>query len=95
VLDQLLNYRQGKTTILISHRPKVIQRADWIIMLEKGKLKIQGTPEDLSSLAGEHLDFLDNVVPSTQNLVLQAASFSAQGDFSNNGNGKAANLNHS
>ena len=28
VLDRLLEYRQGKTTILISHRPKVIQRAD-------------------------------------------------------------------
>ena len=70
VLDQLLNYRCGKTTLMISHRPKVIQRADWIVMLERGKLKIQGTPEDLSSVAGDHLDFLDDVVPSTKNLIL-------------------------
>ncbi|MHC5831338.1 MAG: ATP-binding cassette domain-containing protein, partial [Nostoc sp.] len=27
VLDNVLQYRQGKTTILISHRPRVIQRA--------------------------------------------------------------------
>lgn len=70
VLDQLLSSRQGKTTIMISHRPKVIQRADWIIMLEKGKLQIQGTPEELHSLAGDHLDFLDDFVPSSKNIVI-------------------------
>lgn len=61
VLNQLLTHRQGQTTILISHRPKVIQQADWIVMLEKGQLKIQGSPETLSQQAGDHLDFLDGV----------------------------------
>lgn len=60
VLDRLLYHRQGKTTIMISHRPKVIERADWIVMLEKGELKIQGTPDELRHMAGEHLDFLDS-----------------------------------
>lgn len=73
VLDRLLEYRRGKTTIMISHRPKVIQRADWIVMLERGKLKIQGTPEDLISVAGKHLDFLDDFVPVTKNLVLSSS----------------------
>jgi ATP-binding cassette subfamily C protein len=58
VLDQLLEHRQGKTTIMISHRPRVIQRADWIVLLEQGQLKLQGSLEDLSSQAGDHLDFL-------------------------------------
>ena len=58
VLNKLLFYRQGKTTILISHRPRVINRADWIVLLEQGKVKIQGTPEELRSLIGDHLDFL-------------------------------------
>ncbi|MBD0345763.1 MAG: peptidase domain-containing ABC transporter, partial [Coleofasciculus sp. Co-bin14] len=58
VLDQLLEHRQGKTTIMISHRPRVIQRADWIVLLEQGRLKLQGSLEDLSSQAGDHLDFL-------------------------------------
>ena len=58
VLDNLLFYRQGKTTILISHRPRVIMRADWIILLDKGKLKLQGSPQDLQQLEGEHLQFL-------------------------------------
>ncbi len=58
VLNQILFHRHGKTTILISHRPRVIQRADWIILLEQGRLKLQGTVEDLNSQAGDHLDFL-------------------------------------
>ena len=63
VLDKLLYYRQDKTTIMISHRPKVIQRADWIVMLENGRLKIQGKPEELRQIKGEHLDFLDDFLP--------------------------------
>ncbi len=58
VLDKLLFYRQGKTTIMISHRPRVIMRADWLILLEKGQLKLQGSPQDLQQLEGEHLQFL-------------------------------------
>ena len=63
VLDRLLHYRQGKTTIMISHRPKVIQRADSIVLLDEGRLNIQGTPEELNHLPGEHLDFLDDFLP--------------------------------
>ncbi|MEC4812016.1 MAG: peptidase domain-containing ABC transporter [Scytonema sp. PMC 1069.18] len=61
VLNQLLTHRQGQTTILISHRPKVIQQADWIVMLEQGQLKIQGSPEVLCHQPGDHLDFLGGV----------------------------------
>jgi ABC-type bacteriocin/lantibiotic exporter with double-glycine peptidase domain len=60
VLEKLLQYRSGQTTILISHRPRVIQRADWIVFLEKGQVKIAGTPAELSAQAGSHLHFLDN-----------------------------------
>ena len=58
VLDRLLNNRHGKTTIIISHRPRVINRADWIILLEQGKLKLQGSLDELKVQPGEHLDFL-------------------------------------
>ncbi|MDZ7954181.1 peptidase domain-containing ABC transporter [Nostoc sp. DedQUE09] len=70
VLDRLLSHRHNQTTILISHRPKVIQRADLIVFLEQGRLKIQGTPEELRSLPGEHLDFLDDLFPSQNGLAL-------------------------
>lgn len=58
MLDRLLWHRRGKTTILISHRPRVIDRADWIVLLDRGKLKVQGSLADLQAQSGEHLDFL-------------------------------------
>ncbi|MBV6622468.1 MAG: peptidase domain-containing ABC transporter [Rivularia sp. (in: Bacteria)] len=69
VLKQLLTHRQGQTTILISHRPRVIRQADWIIMLEEGKLNIQGSPEVLSQQPGEHLDFLGGIDLSINKFV--------------------------
>jgi ATP-binding cassette, subfamily C, bacterial len=58
VLDRLLFDRRGKTTIIISHRPRVIMRADWLIFLNKGQLQMQGNPQELQQLEGEHLQFL-------------------------------------
>ena len=58
VLGKLLFHRRGKTTILISHRPRVIQRADWIVLLKEGQLKLQGSLEDLSNQTGDHSHFL-------------------------------------
>ena len=58
VLDNLLSHRKGKTTILISHRPTVINRANWVVLLEKGTLKLQGPVEDLLSVPGDHRYFL-------------------------------------
>ncbi len=45
VLTNLLNYRRGKTTLLISHRPSVIRQAHWLIQLDNGTLKAKGQPE--------------------------------------------------
>ncbi|QLE57933.1 peptidase domain-containing ABC transporter [Nostoc sp. TCL26-01] len=58
VLDRLLASRQGKTTILITHRPSVIHRADWIVLLDQGQVQLQGTLDDFLALPGEHLKFL-------------------------------------
>ncbi len=58
VLNRLLEYRKGKTTILITHRPSVINRADWIVLIDKGQVQIQGDLETFLSQQGEHLKFL-------------------------------------
>lgn len=58
VLDQLFEHRQGKTTIFITHRPKVINRADWIVLIDQGKLTLEGSLEDLRGKSGDHLDFV-------------------------------------
>lgn len=58
VLENLLVSRQGKTTIIISHRPPVIGKADWIVMLEDGEVKLQGDRRELDYQPGAHLQFL-------------------------------------
>ena len=60
VLDRLLDYRQGKITILITHRPAVIRRADSIAYLDRGELKLTGTPAELLCISGKHLNFLNH-----------------------------------
>lgn len=44
LMDRLMAYRKGKTTILVSHRPSVILRADWIVYIDKGQVKQQDQP---------------------------------------------------
>jgi ABC-type bacteriocin/lantibiotic exporter with double-glycine peptidase domain len=58
VLSQVFATREGKTTILISHRPRVILRSDFIVYLDSGELKLADTPTKLAEIAGEHLNFL-------------------------------------
>lgn len=58
ILHNLLRDRAGKTTILISHRPQVIQLADWVVMLDEGQLVVRGWLEDLKGRSGPHWDFL-------------------------------------
>jgi ATP-binding cassette, subfamily C, bacterial len=57
VLERLLQSRKGKTTILITHRPSVIERSDWIVLLDQGQVKMQGSLESLRHQSGEHLKF--------------------------------------
>ncbi|MBD1821211.1 peptidase domain-containing ABC transporter [Cyanobacteria bacterium FACHB-DQ100] len=66
VLDRLLLHRTGKTTILISHRSKVIDRSAWIVFLEQGKLKLQGSLNRLRSTPGSHLEFLSSAEKSIE-----------------------------
>ena len=58
LLDKLLWHRQDKTTLLISHRPQVINRATWLVFFENNQVKQQGSPADLRQIPGDHLNFL-------------------------------------
>jgi ATP-binding cassette, subfamily C, bacterial len=58
ILTKLFAHRKHKTTILISHRPSAIVRADWVIFLETGKLQMQGSIDDLQHQSGIHLNFM-------------------------------------
>jgi len=41
LLDQMLQHRRGKTTILISHRAAVVERADWLVVMDEGQVLYQ------------------------------------------------------
>jgi ATP-binding cassette subfamily B protein len=47
LMDRLLHQRQGKTTVMVSHRPAVILRADWIVFMEHGRVRQQDRPQGL------------------------------------------------
>ncbi|MGW5614489.1 ABC transporter ATP-binding protein [Streptomyces sp. NPDC003877] len=47
---------EGRTTIVIAHRPATIRRADRIAVLEQGRITEEGTWEDLTSRPGSALN---------------------------------------
>lgn len=50
LMDRVLEERRGLTTLMISHRPTVIRRCDWVIYLERGALVCQGSPCELREI---------------------------------------------
>ncbi|MDQ0090497.1 ATP-binding cassette subfamily B protein [Paenibacillus anaericanus] len=52
IIDNIRNQRSGKTTLISTHRLSGVEHADWIVVLEKGKMIEQGTHETLLELGG-------------------------------------------
>lgn len=52
ILKQVLEFRQGKTNIIVSHRISTLEFADNIIVLEKGRITQQGRHEELINEEG-------------------------------------------
>jgi ATP-binding cassette, subfamily B, bacterial MsbA len=52
VQEALINLMQNRTSIVIAHRLSTIQHADEIVVIKKGKIKEQGTHEQLLAANG-------------------------------------------
>lgn len=47
IIENIRKLRKGKTTLITTHRLSAIRHADWIVVLENGKIIEEGTNEDL------------------------------------------------
>ena len=60
ILDNLSQFYQGKTVVIIAHRLSTVQNADNIIVLEKGKMIEEGTHKELTKKKGAYYELVKN-----------------------------------
>ena len=59
ILEGIRSERAGKTTLITTHRLSAVQHADWILVLDEGRVVEQGTHEQLLSLGGWYKEQYD------------------------------------
>jgi ATP-binding cassette subfamily B multidrug efflux pump len=59
ILRNLRQERQGRTTLIATHRLSAVNHADWIIVLNEGKIVEEGTHDQLMFLGGWYKEQYD------------------------------------
>ena len=52
IIETIQRERQGKTTLIVSHRLSAVHQADWILVLDQGRILEEGTASDLLAQEG-------------------------------------------
>jgi ATP-binding cassette subfamily B protein len=60
IMENLREFYEGKTVVIVAHRLSSVKNADRIIVLEKGKIAEQGTHEELVSARGAYYTLVKN-----------------------------------
>jgi len=68
ILEALRKERQGRTTIIISHRVSTLKYADKVLVLDNGKMLEYGSPEQLAKQGGfySRMAALQKLEPQTE-----------------------------
>ncbi len=51
IIDLIRKYRGKRTVIIIAHRPSYIREADRVIVMNRGAISFDGTPEEMAKAA--------------------------------------------
>ena len=60
ITENLSEFYQGKTVVVVAHRLSTVRNADQIVVLDEGKIVEIGTHEELTTIRGQYFDLVKN-----------------------------------
>ena len=60
IVQNLNEFFQGRTVVVVAHRLSTVKNADQIIVMEKGEIAESGTHDELVALRGKYFELVSN-----------------------------------